>query len=50
VPATILAIADAVVEQLNSASFSQALMAVRHYQPRFDLAEMTELKVSVVPR
>jgi hypothetical protein len=50
VPATIIAIADAVVEALNAGSFSQPVVAVRHYQPNFELAEMTELKVSVVPR
>jgi hypothetical protein len=50
VPATIIAIADAVVEQLNATPFSQLLTAVRHYQPVFELSEMTELKVSVVPR
>jgi hypothetical protein len=49
-PATILDIADAVVDQLNGTTFSQPVTAVRHYQPNFELAEMTELKVSVVPR
>ena len=49
-PATIIAIADAVVAQLNAAPFSQPVMAVRHYQPVFEFSEMTELKVSVVPR
>jgi hypothetical protein len=50
VPATILALADAVVEQLNATAFSQPVAAVRHYQPVFELSEMTELRVSVVPR
>jgi hypothetical protein len=51
VPATIVAIADAVVAELNGTTFSQAFTAVRHYQPVFELSEMmTELKVSVVPR
>jgi hypothetical protein len=49
-PATILALADAVVEQLNATAFSQPLVAVRHYQLCFELAEMTELRVSVMPR
>ncbi len=49
-PATILAIADAVVEELNTTPFSQPLVAVRHYQPRFELSEMTDLRVNVVPR
>jgi len=48
--AVILDIADAVVDQLNATPFSQPLTAERHYQPRFELSEMTELKVSVVPR
>ncbi len=48
--AVILDIADAVVEQLNGTPFSQPLTAERHYQPKFELSEMTELKVSVVPR
>lgn len=48
--ATMIAIAEAVVEQLNAAALSQPVVAVRHYQPNFELAEMTELKVSVVPR
>jgi len=50
VVATIIAIADAVVESINGASLSQPVAAVRHYQPTFELAEMTQLKVSVVPR
>jgi hypothetical protein len=50
VPATIVAIADAVVAELNAASFGQPLAAARHYQPVFELSEMTELRVSVVPR
>lgn len=49
-PATILAIADAVVAQLNATAFSQPVAAERHYLPQFELSEMTELRVSVVPR
>jgi hypothetical protein len=48
--AVILDIADSVVAQLNGGSFSQPLTAERHYQPKFELSEMTDLKVSVVPR
>ncbi len=48
--ATILDIADAVVAQINATAFSQPVTAERHYQPRFELSEMTDLKVSVVPR
>ncbi|MBX3399542.1 MAG: hypothetical protein KF873_12435 [Gemmataceae bacterium] len=49
-PATILRIADAVVDELNGSVFSQPLEAVRHYLPQFELSEMTSLRVSVVPR
>lgn len=49
-PATIIAIADAIVAQLNATGFSQPLTAERHYLPRFELPEMTTLRVSVVPR
>ncbi len=48
--AVILDIADAVVAELNATPFSQPVTAQRHYQPRFELLEMSELKVSVVPR
>ena len=39
--AVILDIADSIVAQLNGGSFSQPLTAERHYQPKFDLSEMT---------
>jgi hypothetical protein len=48
--AVILDIADSVVAQLNRTTFSQPVTAERHYQPKFELSEMTDLKVSVVPR
>lgn len=48
--AVITDLADTVVAELNGASFSRPVAAERHYQPQFDLAEMTELRVSVVPR
>lgn len=48
--AVILDIADAVVAALNGGTFSQPVAAERHYQPKFELSEMTDLKVSVVPR
>ena len=47
---TILDVADAVVVNLNAGSFSQAFTAERTYQPVFDLPELAELKVTVVPR
>lgn len=48
--ATIVAIADAVVSELNGAQFSLPFMAQRSYLPRFDLAEMKDLHVTVVPK
>ena len=48
--ATIIQIADAVVAQLNAATFSQPLTATRAYVPSFQLPEMKELRVTVVPR
>jgi hypothetical protein len=49
-PSELLRISDAVVEALNAAILSQPFTAERHYQPVFDLAEMTDLHVTVVPR
>lgn len=49
-PATIVQIADAVVAELNAVAFSRLVAAERHYLPQFELAELTELRVSVVPR
>jgi hypothetical protein len=49
-PAQIVAIADAVTAELNGTSFSQPIVAQRHYLPTFDLQAMTDLKVTVVPR
>ena len=46
---TIIQIANAVVTTLNGATLSQPVTAVRHYLPEFDLKEMAELHVSVVP-
>jgi hypothetical protein len=48
--ATITDIADAVVAELNSQTFSQPFTAVRYYRPVFDLGEMQTLHVSVVPK
>jgi len=47
---TLIAVADAVVADLNAAAFSQAFTAVRYYRPVFDLAAMDALHVSVVPK
>jgi hypothetical protein len=43
-------IATAVVEALNAGEFSQEFTAVRHYLPTFDLKDMKDLHVSVVPK
>jgi len=48
--ATIIDIADAVAAELNNASFSREFTATRSYLPRFELPEMAELHVTVVPR
>jgi len=45
----LIEIADAVVAELNAATFSVPLAAVRGYRPVFELGEMTALHVSVVP-
>lgn len=42
-------VAEAVKESLNAATFSQPFTAERHYQPLFDLSEMKDLHVTVVP-
>jgi len=45
----IVAVADAVTESLNAATFSEPFTALRHYQPLFELKDMKNLHVSVVP-
>ena len=47
--ATITDIAEAVKDALNDGEFSQEFNAERHYQPLFELEEMKDLHVSVVP-
>jgi len=47
---SIVEIANAVADALNSHSFSQPFTARRHYVPTFDLKEMKTLHVTVVPR
>jgi hypothetical protein len=47
---TILQIADSVTAQLNATQFDQEFVAERLYVPNFDLEDMKELRVSVVPR
>lgn len=47
--AELVQVAEAVTEELNLGSFSQPVSAERSYQPLFDLPEMSELHVTVVP-
>ncbi len=46
----ILKIADGVTGELNNHSFSQSFTAQRLLLPEFDLSQLTELKVTVVPK
>jgi hypothetical protein len=39
-----------VTAELNATAFSLPLLAVRHYEPTFELSAMSTLRVSVVPR
>jgi len=48
--ATLTHIADAVVAELEGATLSQPVSPARHWRPRFDLAEMQSLHVTVVPK
>jgi hypothetical protein len=47
---TIINIAESIVAELSATTFSQPVTAVRYYSPRFDLPDMQNLHVSVVPR
>jgi hypothetical protein len=47
---TVLQIADSVTAQLNAAAFDFEFVAERLYVPNFDLEDMKDLRVSVVPR
>ena len=42
-------VAEAVISELNGATFSLPFTAVRSYLPRSELAELKTLKVMVVP-
>jgi hypothetical protein len=46
----IVQVADAVVAALNAATFSQPVSAERSYLPQFELPEMEDLHVTVVPK
>jgi len=47
---SIVAIADAVVSELNAEEWSIPFAAQRLYRPRFEPADLRTLQVSVVPR
>ena len=47
---TVLQVADSVTAQLNAAEFDFDFIAERMYVPNFDLEDMKELRVTVVPR
>ena len=46
----IIDLADALVVSLNAETWSISAEAVRHYRPVFDLKDLKDLKISVVPR
>lgn len=46
----LIELTEAVVDALNAETFSMPFIARRHYAPLFDLVDMKELHVSVVPR
>ncbi|MBI5725019.1 MAG: hypothetical protein HZA50_13745 [Planctomycetes bacterium] len=46
----IVDIADAVVSELNAGAFSQTFTAQRAWLPRFDLVDLKDLHVTVVPK
>lgn len=48
--AKIIEIADALVAELNAATFTQPFTPERSYQPTFDLADLKTLKVTIVPK
>jgi hypothetical protein len=48
--AHIVQLADAIVDELNRQEFSLAFTAERAYLPVFELQDMNELKVTVVPK
>lgn len=48
--AEILNLADAIVTDLNGHTFSQPFTAVRGYLPTFELPDLGDLKVTVVPK
>ena len=49
-PAAIVELAEAVVTDLNAHTFSQPFTAQRCYLPRYRLEELTDIRVTVVPK
>lgn len=49
-PAAIVQLAEAVVADLNAATFSQSFTAQRSYLPRWKLEELATIRVTVVPK
>lgn len=49
-PAAIVQLADAVVADLNAATFSQSFTAQRSFLPRWKLEELATIRVTVVPK
>lgn len=47
---TVIEIADALVIALNDHVFSESFVAERAYRPTFELSDMQDLHVTVVPR
>ncbi|MEZ6097166.1 MAG: hypothetical protein R3C03_23575 [Pirellulaceae bacterium] len=48
--ALVIDIADSIVAELNAATLAMPVSAARHYVPSFELQDMNELHVSVVPK
>ncbi|TWU39324.1 hypothetical protein [Novipirellula artificiosorum] len=48
--ATVLQIADSIVAELNAAELSHKFKSERLYVPDFDLEDVKELRVTIVPR
>lgn len=46
----IIDISDALVAEINNGTFSQPVTAIREYVPCYDLSEMHDLHVTVVPQ
>lgn len=46
----IITLADAITAEINTGTFSRSIAATRSLMPEFDLAELSDLKVTVVPK